>query len=178
MEPMFRTNTKKDYVYQVLNEENIDICLMQEAEIPIDYPNQLLSSTNYRIEIEKTSYKARCAIAIKNNIQYNRRSDLENQDSSLMIVDVDCLEKLRIINVYCQFNPPHNFTQIDHFSQQLVTIHNSITSSNNRKIIIMGDFNLDENKRHSVDYRYKNLFELQNETFDDLNLIQLVEFPT
>ena len=42
----------------------------------------------------------------------------------------------------------------------------------------MGDFNLDENKRHSVDYRYKNLFDLQNETFDALNLIQLVEFPT
>ena len=45
-------------------------------------------------------------------------------------------------------------------------------------MIIAGDFNLDDVKRYSIEHRYKNLFEIQNVIFDELNLIQMVEFPT
>ena len=37
---------KKDYVYQTMNSENIDICLLQEVEIEKDYPSNLLTSKN------------------------------------------------------------------------------------------------------------------------------------
>ena len=44
---------KKDYVYDTIRNEKIDICLLQEVEIKKDYPTELLSSTDYKIEIEK-----------------------------------------------------------------------------------------------------------------------------
>ena len=44
---------KKDYVYDTIRREKIDICLLQEVEIKKDYPAELLSSSDYKIEIEK-----------------------------------------------------------------------------------------------------------------------------
>ena len=96
---------KKKYVYETLNGENIDICLLQEVEIQTDYPSELLSSKNYKIEIEKSSHKARCAIAIKKTINYTRREDLEGLDLSIVVIDIDSSRNYRIINFYRLFNP-------------------------------------------------------------------------
>ena len=72
---------KKDYIIDTLRKVNIDICMIQEAEIPKDYPTNLLSSIDYKIESENCSVKARCAALIKNNINYTRRQDLEGEDN-------------------------------------------------------------------------------------------------
>ena len=48
---------KKDYVYQTLNEDKIDICLMREVEIDTNFPNELLNSKNYGLEVEKNTKK-------------------------------------------------------------------------------------------------------------------------
>ena len=169
---------KKDYVYDTLNSKMIDICLLQEVEIDKDYSHLLLSSRNYKIEIENNTGKARCAIAIKNNINYIRRNDLVDPNLGLVVIDVDNVNKYRLVNVYRQFTPPDNLSQTEHFTKQLDCIKNLSTQINDRKLIIAGDFNLDDLKRHSISYQHKHLFSLQNELFDDLNLIQLVTFPT
>ena len=169
---------KKEYVYQTLNYENIDLCLFQEAEIEKDLDVNLLSSKNYCLEVECVSNKARCAVAIKNNLTYTRRTDLEDSDLGIMVIDINNTTNYRIVNLYRQFNPPNNLTQIEHFSLQINKIKNAVTTLNGRKIIIAGDFNLDDSKRNAIEYRYKNLFEIQNASFDELNLIQIIEFPT
>ena len=156
----------------------IDICLLQEVEIDKDYSHLLLSSRNYKIEIENNTGKARCAIAIKNNINYIRRNDLVDPNLGLVVIDVDNVNKYRLVNVYRQFTPPDNLSQTEHFTKQLDCIKNLSTQINDRKLIIAGDFNLDDLKRHSISYQHKHLFSLQNELFDELNLIQLVTFPT
>ena len=97
---------KKQYIYDTLAENRIEICAVQEVEIKKDYPEHLLSSRNYKIEIEKCTEKARCAILIKDNISYTRRNDLEEVDSSVVIIDVNMKTDYRIINVYRSFNPP------------------------------------------------------------------------
>ena len=84
----------------------------------------------------------------------------------------------RLINIYRQFNPPNNLSQTEHFGLQLKKCEFAAKNLNGSKLIITGDFNLDDKQRFSVDYRLKNLFELQNATFENLNLIQLVQFPT
>ena len=71
---------KKDYVINTLRREKIDICLLQEVEIPSDFPKDILSSKDYKLEVEKSTIKSRCAILIKNDIEYNRRDDLEDDD--------------------------------------------------------------------------------------------------
>ena len=51
---------KKDYVYQVIKEEKIDICLLQEIKLDTNIPSNLVSSKNYKIEVEQATKKARC----------------------------------------------------------------------------------------------------------------------
>ena len=169
---------KKDYVLNTLRQENIDICLLQEVDIPRDYPTNILSSKDYKLEVEKSTVKSRCAILIKNNIDYTRREDLESIDLSLCVIDVNGSENWRIINCYRLFNPPNNQSQSEHFALQLERINDILSNPNGRKIIIAGDFNLDEDNRYSTSYRYKNLFNIQNAIFDNHHLIQIVEFHT
>ena len=169
---------KKEYVLNTLRQENIDICLLQEVDIPRDYPTNILSSKDYKLEVEKSTVKSRCAILIKNNIDYTRREDLESIDLSLCVIDVNGSENWRIINCYRLFNPPNNQSQSEHFALQLERINDILSNPNGRKIIIAGDFNLDEENRYSTSYRYKNLFNIQNAIFDNHHLIQIVEFHT
>ena len=169
---------KKDYVYETLNAEKIDICLLQEVEIKTDYSSELLSSKNYKIEIETSTLKARCAIAIKKTINYTRRQDLEGSDTGICVIDTNGPIKYRIVNFYRLFNPPNNLNQTQHFSIQLEKIKGMCENLGERKILIAGDFNLDDSKRYAPDYRHKHLFELQNVLFDQHNLMQLIDFPT
>ena len=169
---------KKEYVLNTLRQEKIDICLLQEVDIPRDYPTNILSSKDYKLEVEKSTVKSRCAILIKNNIDYTRREDLESIDLSLCVIDVNGSENWRIINCYRLFNPPNNQSQSEHFALQLERINDILSNPNGRKIIIAGDFNLDEDNRYSTSYRYKNLFNIQNAIFDNHHLIQIIEFHT
>ena len=169
---------KKDYVYDTLSENNIDICAIQEVEIETNYPSELLSNKNYKLEIEHSSKKARCAIAIKNEVNYVRRTDLEEIDTSLIIIDVNSVVNYRLINVYRSFNPPNGKTQKQAFAQQLNLIKTAYNNNLAREIIVLGDFNLDEKKHNAADYVRRDLFEDLDNTFDPLNLIQTVNFPT
>ena len=165
-------------MYSCLVEEKIDIALLQEVDIAKDFPHELLTNKDYSLEIEKSKIKSRCAIAIKNNINYTRKHELEGEDLSLIIIDISSSTNYRIINVYRQFNPPDNLSQTEHFDLQLKQCELAARNLNGKKLIICGDFNLDDKHRYSIDYRYKNLFTLQNAIFDNLNLIQLIKFST
>ena len=93
------SNTK-DYVHQTLHEQKIDVCLLQEEEIEKDFPLQLITSKNYKLEVENNSRKARCAIAFKDNIKYTRRNDLDDIDLGFTVIDINNLNNNRLIKVY------------------------------------------------------------------------------
>ena len=63
---------KKEYVYETLRENEIKICALQEVEIKKDFNEHLLSSIDYKIEVEIASNKARVATVIHNSITYVR----------------------------------------------------------------------------------------------------------
>ena len=44
--------SKKDYVYDTLRKENIDICVLQEVEINKAYPINILTAKDYKLEVE------------------------------------------------------------------------------------------------------------------------------
>ena len=90
---------KKDYIYDTLRENNIDICALQEVEIDKNSSQSLMGDRDYEIEIEKSTGKARNAIAIKNNIQYIRRDDLEKEDSSIVVIDINVKPIIRLITI-------------------------------------------------------------------------------
>ena len=169
---------KKDIVYEELKRKEIDICLLQEVELNKDYNKELLSSREYKIEVENNDIKARSAIIIKNNVDYKRRHDLEESNMGIVIIDLLGPNNYCIVNIYRSFNPANGITPLRFFESQLAIIKRAVTTSNNKKIVVSGDFNLDDSKRHALDYRNKIFFERLNQICDETNLIQLIEQPT
>ena len=134
---------KKEEVKQIIKENKIDILCIQETELDSDFPVEILTFSGYALEVEKNSSKIRSAIYIKDTISYKRRVDLEHENTHIVIIDINDRIKSRIINIYRAFNPPMGLTQKSLFTKQIETLQNA----SNTNTIIMGDFNLDYNKK-------------------------------
>ena len=97
---------KKDEVKRLIAENKIEILCLQETELESDYPTNILSFRGYCIETERNTGKIRVATYIKDTISYTRRTDLEGENSHLVIIDMNDRNSTRIINIYRAFNPP------------------------------------------------------------------------
>ena len=71
-------SNKKDYVSKIINEHKLDIVCLQETDIKLNYPINILSFKGYDYLSENNTTKARCGIYINNQIPYQRRIDLED----------------------------------------------------------------------------------------------------
>ena len=74
-------SNKKDVVSQTILSNEIDICVLQEIDIPAGYDSDLLSFGSYTLEVEDNTVKARTGIYLKNGINYIRRNKLEGQNN-------------------------------------------------------------------------------------------------
>ena len=171
-------SNKKDYVEKVMNENSIDICCMQEVEIGTNIDTSLLSMRNYSLLIENNELKARTGLYVKNGTIYTRKEALEGVNAGLIILDLKLKIDYRIISIYRSFNPPGVETQREMFSRQLALIKTAVINDKIKKIILLGDFNLDENKRYMHNYSHKLYFKDLNSTVDPFGMIQLVDFNT
>jgi hypothetical protein len=68
-------------------------------------------------------------------MKYVRRSELEEVDCHIVILDISSKPDLRIINLYRSFNPPNNMSARDFFNIQLQTVKRAITNNT----VIIGD---------------------------------------
>ena len=169
---------KRDVVTELIKTNKIDICCLQEVDIPAAYDHKILEFNGYSVEIEKHNVKSRCGIYIKNGIPYHRKQDLEDQDSGLVIIDLELAENYRIINVYRVFNPVNGTTQLDYFKNQIRLIKPALNNLGTRKPIIIGDFNLNEDRKYDHEYSHRAYYEILTEAFDPQGLIQIVNFNT
>ena len=166
--------SKKDEVKRLILENNIDILCVQETEIPKNYPVELLTFKGYNYENESNDVKSRCGIYVKESISYVRRTDLESKNLHVIIIDVNDSKQHRIITLYRSFNPQNAIPQKQFFESQLQLLKNSI----NNNTIILGDFNLDQNKRHDINYSHKLYFEALSNALETHNLVQVIDFVT
>ena len=130
---------KRGPVIEYLKSSNISVCSMQETEIPSNFPIGILNRNGFNLELESCELKCRTSIYLKSNISHVRRNDLENNNCHVVIVDINCSIKLRIVNVYRSFHPPDGSSATEFFNKQLAVIKNALCYNCN----IMGDFNLD-----------------------------------
>ena len=165
---------KKESIKKIIIDNEIDICCLQETEIESNFPMDLLSFKGYNYEGETNNHKSRCGIYISNAKSYTRREDLEGNNSHLVIIDINDHFKTRIINIYRPFNPSMGLTQKTFFEMQIELI----TIATNPQTILIGDFNLDYNKKYDVQYSHKHYFNKLDELIDAKNLIQIVNFDT
>ena len=165
---------KKDYVRNILHEHQIDILTLQETEIQEDTDLKNLQIKGFTLEIETNTKKKRIATYIKNEIPYKRRNDLEQPDLHLMIIDVETKPTTRLISIYRTFNPQDGSTAREHFRKQLRVINETKINST----VLIGDFNLDESKRHQINYSQRLLFQDFEEINGHHQFTQLVTEPT
>jgi exonuclease III len=166
--------TKKNVVKELIKEENIDILCLQETELDSNLNHDLLSFPQYCFESEINDYRSRVGIYIRDNINYIRRTDLEGANNHIVILDVESKRKLRLITIYRPFNPRDGVQPRQFFENQLNLINQALTNNT----IIMGDFNLDWNKKDMQSYQFNSYFDLLDEKILNSNLIQIVENPT
>ena len=165
---------KKEDVKDIVQRNEIDILCLQEVEVEFGFNSSLLEFGGYSLEVETNSLKSRTAIYIKNGIRYNRRYDLEGNNSHLVIIDVKAEVDTRIINLYRCFTPQDGSTARQHFQIQLDLIKGSYVP----KSIVLGDFNIDYGRKFDVTYTRKDLFNDFDTTLGNLSLIQLIDFST
>ena len=165
---------KKNIVKQLIIEEKIDILCLQETELNINLNHDLLSFPTYCFESEINKNKSRVGVYIHQNVNYVRRSDLEGCNKHILIIDIKSKRDLRLITIYRPFNTPDGSQPRDFFSNQLDLIKLAMTNNT----ILLGDFNLDWNKKNMHTYQFKHYLEILEEKLEDTSLVQIVEGPT
>ena len=93
----------------------------------------------------------------------------------MIIVDIQTENNkiTRILNIYRSFNP-ENETAKELFIRQTDLISRALKPGS----VLLGDLNLDYNKKEDVHYCYSRLFDIFEEKLSNLGLIQLVNFDT
>ena len=71
---------------------------------------------------------------IHNKINYERKRNLEEINTNLVIIDINGENEYRIINLYRTFAPEGNSTPTENFINQLRVINNAIIDSPKKPI--------------------------------------------
>ena len=125
---------------------------MQETEIIDDLNPDELRITNYSLELERNSVKARVGFYVSRSVNYVRRQDLEGVDSNLIIIDIEGTVNTRLINVYRSFAPQNGVSEREKFMYQVSLINTAVS---NVSCILLGDFNLVTTKFRIRCYLYR-----------------------
>ena len=83
---------KKDIVTDYLELNKINVCCLQETEVLMNFPENILNTRNFNLELELNDVKKRVGIYIHKDTKYKRRPDLELKNYHIVICDVSVLE--------------------------------------------------------------------------------------
>ena len=166
---------KIEIVRDLLYSGDIDVLFLQETEIPIQTEDKLLSILGYKLEMATASKTIRTAVYLKNDIVYNRH--YENRDNNVLMLRLaDKYNVQQLIGVYRPFKLIDCPNRLEAFKNQLKTITDFIQDE--RSVIIMGDFNLDYNKKDISNYPQRRIYDELLETVNAFDLTQIVEEET
>ena len=165
---------KKDMLLSLLDLNSVDVCGLQETEIPMNFPENILNSGGFTIELESNNEKKRAGFYIRNNLSYIRRFDLERENTHLLIIDVKLDVTVRIINVYRSFRPQGLMSASDLFEAQLELIKGALAPT----CFVIGDFNLDASMEYRNDYYSKKYLRSLTNFSIEFNFEQIVTFDT
>ena len=150
---------KKDTVTDYLKINNIQLCCLQETEVLVGFPDNILNCGGYNIELEQNSVKKRVSIYLQKDLNYVRRFDLEKEDHHIVIVDVKIVVPFRVISIYRSFRPQGGIQPESLFNAQLGVLRGAVT----KNCFVMGDFNLDVRMELRSDYLYKSPYNMRQQ---------------
>jgi len=160
-----------------MRNNKIDIICLQEVELAQEDDLSLLEINGYTMEIETSSGKRRLMIYIRNTIQYEQHHAKEQENSHVILISI--IESNKIVQlaaVYRAFKLSSNQTHKEEFADQLKIIEGFL--QNDKASLVLGDLNLDNNKKGLLSYNHHAMFIQLEELESKMNLSQLVKFNT
>jgi len=168
---------KISIIKELLVKNHIDILCLQEVEITNDEEINAYEVENYSLEIETVSepFKKRTLMYIHNAVSYQRMLDIEESDNHVITLFLPKMD-ICIASVYRTYQLTVKSNHHSAFTDQIGVIEKLLRRG--KGSIILGDFNLDHNRRGDPSYHHSRLYELWKETETRHQLLQLVNFPT
>ena len=165
-------SNKVGYIRALLVEHDLDILLLQEAEIQVHKMDlSLLQIGGFSIEISNSTCTSRVVMYIRNSISYTRR--VESVDTNLICVQLQGNYAFnQIVGVYRPFKLVNTGSHRQQFKSQLNQITDYITNS--KKLLLLGDFNLDYKKLAVQNYPHRVLYDELLEMIYAFDLCQQV----
>ena len=168
---------KLKQVEEVLKKNKIDIICLQEVELTSEDDLSIVELEGYTKEVERGEGKRRSMLYIKNTIHYERHEDKEKPNTHVILVSIKENNKIvQLASIYRTYKLTTRNTHKEEFADQLEVIKNFF--SNGKSSILLGDLNLDYNKKGHLNYNNHALSTLLDEFENECHLTQLVKFDT
>ena len=160
-----------------MKKNKIDIICLQEVEIGENEDLSLIEIKGFSMEVEKGQGKKRSMLYIKNTIQYQRHEEQEKPNSHVILITITENDRvIQLASIYRAFKLTTRNTHKEEFSDQLEIIKGHL--NNDLPSIIVGDFNIDYNKKGLLNYNHHAMFTMLDEFENEMHLSQLVNFNT
>lgn len=168
---------KLSQIRDLIIENTIDILCLQEVDIGSDESLNDYEIRGYNLEMEIVTrpHKHRTLVYISNRIIYKRRSETERSDTHIIVLHLP-KHDLMLASIYRSYQLTQHANHGEAFGDQLTVLETLCASSN--KVIILGDFNLDHNRRADPSYHHSRLYDMWKEYEARCQLVQMVDFPT
>ena len=155
----------------------IDVICLQEVEITDGDDLTLLELNGFAMEIEKGQGKRRTMIYIRNTLKYKRNEDKEKPNCHVILITVKENNKLiQLASLYRPFKLTTRNTHKEEFADQLEILRTHLDSG--LPSILLGDFNIDYNKKGHPNYNNHVLCSMLDEFENERHLSQLVKMNT
>ena len=153
------------------SENNIDVLSLTET----DFDDSRLA-IDFRIDgfetyIQRTSGKVRTLLAVKNHLKATDMSKPTNLPTATISIKTKTKSSLIVSSVYRQWST------VDAMSE-LTDLREIISDSNNKNVVIMGDFNLDATKLYEKSYKHRKLADQLIEISEEFGLEPKFGAPT
>jgi len=151
---------KIQIIKNIIYSENLDLLLLNETELTENHDQQFLKITGYDLITPMNRTTTRIAGYIKSNLDY----EICQSNQRLETISVK-ISNLKILGVYRGFKIPHH----GNFTENMIDL---VAEVNNHDVIL-GDFNLDSNKKGLSSYRFSNINNLWQNEIDAKGFTQI-----
>ena len=164
-------------VEEIIKKNDIDIICLQEVELTDEIDLTLVELDGYNMEIESGQGKKRTMLYIRNTIKYERHEDKEKPNTHIILISIKENNKVvQLASIYRTYKLTTRNTHKEEFIDQLEIVKNFL--SNGNPSVLLGDMNLDYNKKGHLNYNHHALSTLLDELENGCGLTQLVKFNT
>jgi len=142
------------------NKFDLDILIITEAEIKPHHDFEILNIPNYQLMTPNMRSNTRIMAYVKTKLKPTLNRTNDNLETISLTIN-----HIKILGVYRQFKLTHHRNSTD----QIVDLCREVEDHD----VIIGDLNLDYNKKNIATYRFTNIYEKWLETVTSKELVQV-----